>query len=147
MQATSIFLIFVFYGTASLIKVSRRIGVVDMLNFRWSISFNLIVRCERSMLVSITTWPSNDFSALLGGPNVTITGSGFGTAAPKIFVGSSPATIFSYSDTKILLRLPPNSAGSHVLVVQIDGKGHVKWEILKWSSCQIFEDTVTPRIL
>ena len=63
---------------------------------------------------------------ILGGETITITGSGLGgsaTSADAVKINGAAATITSYSDTTIVVVLPPNPPGVYSVEVTVGTNG------------------------
>ena len=63
---------------------------------------------------------------ILGGETITIAGSGFGgsaTSADAVKINGAAATITSYSDTTIVVMLPPNPPGVYSVEVTVGTNG------------------------
>ena len=94
-------------------------------------TYNLYVTKEgvKSNLAKLTVIPQLAIkSVTLASKNVTISGSGFGSAPPAdynsglgVFVGTTQAKVISWSSTKIVVSIPSIKAGTQVTVRTLNG--------------------------
>ncbi len=60
----------------------------------------------------------------IGGGNLVITGTGFGSSGATVNLGDAECEVLSQSNTQITCSLPPNDPGDFDLEVSVVDKGY-----------------------